>query len=172
MFTHYPKHPDCKVCKMTKITWARCKVKAWEKRRGDCICYSIWRRDDGRSYSGKRVKAEKETEETMLEWLKPFAVELEEIDSKFFESASRRQLHARQRGTFKWWKVFSGPTREEAALCALIIQKITMCEVCDRTTSTRARSKTKPKKRMDGLARIHKIWRSSHGSPQNSERGK
>ena len=27
VFTHYPKHPDCKVCNMTKITWARCKVK-------------------------------------------------------------------------------------------------------------------------------------------------
>ena len=42
------------VCKMTKITWARCKVKAWGKRRQD-------------SERGQRVKAEKETEETMLE---------------------------------------------------------------------------------------------------------
>ena len=109
---NFTKHPDCEVCKMTKITWARCKVKAWEKRRRDCICYSIWRR--GRSYNserGKRVKAEKETEETMFVQLKPFAVVMEEIDSKFFEPAGKRQLHARQRGTFKWWKVFASGTR-------------------------------------------------------------
>ena len=49
---------------------------------------------------------------------------------------------------------------------------ITMCEVCERTKTTRARSETKPKKRMDGLARIHRSWTSNHGSPQNSARGK
>ena len=33
----------------------------------------------------------------------------------------------------------SGPTSEETALCALIIQKIPLCKVCERTTSTQSK---------------------------------
>ena len=34
VFTHYPKHLDCEVCNMTKIIWARCKVKPGKNAGG------------------------------------------------------------------------------------------------------------------------------------------
>ena len=58
VFTHYPKDPNCEVCKMTKTTRARCRIKP--KKRVDGIAFStIWRPDHGRSHNserGKRVK--------------------------------------------------------------------------------------------------------------------
>ena len=38
MFTHYPKHHHCQVCKKTKTKGARCRIK--HKKRVDGIAHS------------------------------------------------------------------------------------------------------------------------------------
>ena len=40
VLTHYPKDPNCKVCKMTQTTRARCKIKIKHKKRVDVIASS------------------------------------------------------------------------------------------------------------------------------------
>ena len=190
VLTYFTKHPDCEVCKMTKITWARKPGKnaggiVFVTQFGDAITagHTIlnvenesrprrkWRKPCWNSWNHSQWGWKKLTRKSSSQPAGDNSMrdcEAHSSGGKSSPVAPAAGLGEEIPGEQKHHRVPS----VRRPRCALIIQKIPMCEVCERTKSTRARSETKPKKRTDGLARIHKIWTSSHGSPQNSERGK